>query len=146
MSAHIVLEGFSEFREELMRLPDELADQGATIVLAHAEAAEKSIRDAYPRSRKVSKRGKPHRHLADSLVLDKEQSRYGIFVRLRNMAYHAHIYEWGSAVRESRGAVRGSAPATHVFVPRAQLWRRAMYAALRHMLEGAGFIVKGDIP
>jgi hypothetical protein len=136
MSARVTWTGLAELRDELRRLPAELAGEASGIVLGAAEGAAADM--DYPR-----RTG----DLADKLKVETVSSGpFGAGARFVNTSKLAHIFENGSQVRHTAiGANRGSMPPGHVFVPAVVRRRRTMYEQLKALLTRHGLQVSGDV-
>ena len=135
MSGGVKFSGLDELRARLRNLPAELADGAKDIVVDHAKDAYEDIYAAYP-----SRTGNLREHLRLTI---EDGGRYGVLVRLRNTAKHAHIFEFGTVARHSSIRSTGIMPAGRVFVPRAIRHRHAMYAEIIAYLKTFGFEVSG---
>jgi hypothetical protein len=140
VSAHnrIRWEGLDELRAELRKLPDELAAEGTTIVVAHATRAHAAIDAVYAQ----------HEHtgfLRRALQLSTQAAgRFGAGMLLINRAPHAWMFEHGTKVRHNGIGNRGAMKATPTFIPIVMRERHAMYDALANMLKRVtGFQVTG---
>jgi len=131
----IVLEGFTELREALKKLPQELVHEGAEIVQAHAAEAHRLISAALP-----VKSG----NLRDHLRLEIHTDTAGTVANIRNTAKHAWIVEKGTKARKwGSGKSTGTMLAHPVLIPIAVRQRQIMNIALVHLVERAGFTVTG---
>lgn len=139
MSANSVRwDGLDELRDELRRLPAELAGEASAIVLRAATAAKEEIIAAYPR-----RTGNLRTHVS---VSKQAAGPYGAGAIVKNTAKHAYIFENGTEARHTAlGADRGSMPPGHVFIPIAMRRRRAMYEQLKALLETHGAKVTGHV-
>ena len=131
------IDGLDGLIKQLQTLPQDLKDEATDIVLRTGERAKRAVYAAYPEP-DVDARGRES--LRTGLKLEAYWTgQYGAAVRLRSTAYHALIYENGSAVRRTgRGYNRGRSRAMHVFVPIAIRHRAEMYEELAHMVETYG--------
>ena len=133
----VVLEGFTELREALKKLPAELVHEGAEIVQAHAAEAFRLIAAGL-----AFKTG----NLRDHLRLEITSDQGGTRAVIRNTAKHAWWNEHGTKPRryatKSKKSI-GAMPAHPVLIPIAIRQRRVMTEALIHMVERAGFKVTG---
>lgn len=129
--------GLVALQKQLRALPDHLCAEAQAIVESHAHAAANAIIAAYPTVTGNLKRG--------VRVETTDMGRYGVGVRLRNVAKHAYIYEVGTQGRHRfrRGKDVGPMPAGHVFLPIVIRQRRRMYGALEAMLKAEGFRTMG---
>ncbi len=137
MGNRLVLGGFDELRDQLRRLPGELAHEGAEIVDDGAELAHAQIFQGYPR-----RTGK----LRERLTIERrERGPYGIAVRLVSASPHAWMFENGTQARHTAlGANRGAMPPGKVFIPAMIRHRRAIGEGLRALVQRAGLVVTGD--
>lgn len=130
--------GLNEFRAALRNLPAELAEEGGTIVLAHAAEAERLVEAAYPEVTGNLKRG---------VTLKTEGSRFGAVGIVKSGARHSHLFEKGTGPRRTAsGANRGSmpqAPQHQQMIPIVIQVRRRMVKALMTLVERAGFQIVG---
>lgn len=127
-------DGLDELRAQLRALPRELADEGSSIVTGSAETAASLVRAAYP-----EKTGRLRRGVK---VVKATSGPYGAGVVLVSAARHAHLIEFGTAVRHSR--IRkdlGRMIERPIFIPIVQRSRRAMYEQLAELLERHGLRV-----
>jgi hypothetical protein len=140
MAVHFELIGADELRRALRALPAELAGEARGIVDRAAEAARAAVVAGYP-----ARTG----NLRNNVRLTTAGSGAGVSATLRSSAKHAHLYEFGTAIRHTRrGWLRGAmhgAPLTPkpVFVPAVMRHRAAMTADLIALVERAGFQVTG---
>jgi hypothetical protein len=137
MSATFTIEGLPELIKQLQQLPQDLKDEATDIVLRTGERAKAAVYAAYPEP-DVDARGRES--LRTGLKLESYWTgQYGAAVKLRSTAFHAYIYENGSAVRHTRsGANRGRSRAMHVMIPIVIRHRIGMYEELAHMVETYG--------
>lgn len=127
-------DGLEELRVELRALPRELADDGSLIVSGSAETAASLVRAAYP-----EKRGKLRLGVK---VVKARSGPYGAGVVLVSAARHAHLIEFGTAIRRSRIRKNlGKMRERPIFIPIVQRLRRAMYEQLAELLERHGLRV-----
>lgn len=131
-------QGLEELRAQLRRLPADLRDEAAGIMLDEVEWAEEGIEAAYPVG--------PTGNLKAGLqIMRKQISAFGAGYVLINRAPHAWLYEHGSQTRKTGWF--GSAnpqPARPTFIPRVMRARRRMYDRLKGMLQRHGLHVIGD--
>jgi hypothetical protein len=135
MSNRLTWSGLAELRDELRRLPAELAGEASAIVIGAAEGAKADMH--YPR-----RTG----NLADHLYVTKAPAGiYGAGAVVKNTAKHAWLFENGTQARHTAiGANRGSMPPGHVFLPAVIRRRRAMYDQLKALLVRHGLVVSGE--
>jgi hypothetical protein len=143
-SNRIVMEGLTEFREALRRLPEELATEAGDIVQAHAEAAKADIQRGYPigpGSRKF-----PAGILQGRVVVERNRSKVSSHAIVRSRAPHAIIFERGTVTRRTdKGWNRGRMPkasSDRAMIPKVIRWRRKMTDALIEIVRRAGFEVQ----
>lgn len=108
--ASVVIAGFDDFRKALRQLPAFLQAEAAPIVKESAEAMAEDLRAGYA----VGETGnlwKGIRVIHEGFLAS----------RVRSMARHAHLYEFGTVTRSTKrtGANRGKMPAKPVFIPAA---------------------------
>jgi hypothetical protein len=129
------LEGLTELRAALKRLPGELVAEAQAIVVAHAEDARRQMDAKYAAHEWTG-------NLRRGLSLSVEVSQFGVVATLKNRAPHAYWAEHGTQLRRtSQGVSRGAMPPIHVFIPIASQVRRRLEAALTHLVERAGLVV-----
>lgn len=136
MGVKLELRGLEEFRAALRGLPAHLRDEGAAIVLAHAEQAVREIVSGYP-----EKSG----NLRSHVTVRPSATKFGTGAVVKSAAKHAFIFEKGTTVRRTNtGANRGRMPAadaSKAFIPKAIRARQRMVRALMDLLRRAGFEV-----
>ena len=130
MSASFTIDGLKELRDALEALPEQFTQtELKPLIKASAEGLQAELKSSYRKREGV---------LADRVVIEARDPR-GLALRVRSKAPHAHLYEYGTIRRFTRGtgAFRGTMPATPTLVPAAIRWRRRMLeqtkAALRRM-------------
>lgn len=133
--------GLQQFKEDLRNMPSHLTELASTIVVAHASDAEQRTRNAYPHG--------PTGNLKKGVRMTVNSSdRGGTIATVKSTAFHAHLFEKGTAVRHTKnGANRGRMPVadqSQQMIPIVVQTRRRMYAALMHMLQSEGFTVTGS--
>jgi hypothetical protein len=138
MSARVTFDGLAEFKAQLRRLPEHLAEQAAPIVTQAAEETGRSIQNNYPEG--------PTGNLKRRVRVEVRQAnRDGARAIVRSMAPHAGIFEKGTQGRRTRkGWNRGrmpKAPDNQAFIPQAIRGRFRMIEKLKAMLRGEGFEV-----
>lgn len=141
----IVWTGLDELRAALRAMPAALAGEGGEIVTGAAEDARAEVVAAY----------EAHRYSGDlaahvTLGRGAAVGRFGASTVLKSNARHAWLFENGSQARHyiTRRGIKhlvGRMPAAHLFLPIVIRRRRAMYAALKGMLERHGLVVSGDV-
>jgi hypothetical protein len=138
--------GLDELREQLRRLPADLAAEAAPIVTAAAEAAATELRGVYLAHEKSG-------NLASRVTLSPSigAGQFGARVVLKSSAKHAWLFDNGSQARHyvrdgkdhKTGQMWGHSAPTHVAVGTIIKHRRIMEDALRGIVERAGFTVTG---
>jgi hypothetical protein len=144
--------GLDAFYDALRNMPAHLTDEARGIVNAHATAAAKEIRDAYPEwagpPSYIDGRLVTPEHLREGVeVVTGEHVAYTARAFVINRSPLAYIFENGSANprQTATHANRGTTAPGHVFIPRAMRRREAMNHALVAMLERNGLKVRGEI-
>lgn len=130
MAASLRWDGLDELIHDLQNLPDDLRAEAGGIVQKAGDTTAQTVRAEYQRHRWTGK-------LADSVVVETLNSgQFGVVVRVRAKARHAHLVERGTQTRHtSSGANRGRIqPGLNVFIPTALRSRRQMYEALKQLL------------
>lgn len=129
--------GLEQFKADLRNLPEHLADEAGTVVVAHAQEAERLVETAYPTG--------PTGNLRAGVKLTTQQNRFGAAGVVRSTAPHSHLFERGTRKRQTgRGANRGTmpqAPQSQQMIPIIVQVRRRMVAALITVVQKAGFTV-----
>lgn len=137
MSVTLQMNGLTELYRDLRRLPTDLADEAGTIVIAHAELAERQIETGYPEG--------PTGNLRRGVTTEKNRSKFGSSAIVRSRAKHAFIFEKGTVGRRtSKGYNRGRMPEANVaqqMIPKVIRARRRMVEALKDLVRRAGFEV-----
>jgi hypothetical protein len=146
MGAHneLTIEGLTELRAALRKLPQELAEEAGSVVLGAAQAAAAEMAGQYANHVYTG-------NLARGLSVTNEPGalRYGIRAVVRNRAPHAWWAEHGTVVRKNytrKQANRGAMPPLEpngIFIPIAQRHRRDMVRALIAIVERHGLVVTG---
>ena len=136
MPARLTIDGLTEFQQALTQLPARLRDQARIIVQATADAAEATIRAAYP-----ARTG----NLRDGFKQLPRDPTWGARVTLSNTAPHAFLYEYGTEMRQTKlGHPTGRMPAAKIFVPEVIDERRRMILdQLIPLVEAEGLDVHG---
>lgn len=122
--------GLTEFKNALKKLPAELTEEAAAIVVSHAYEAERLVEGAYPEG--------PTGNLRRGVTTKAENSsRFGASATVKSGARHAHLFE---------GGYRGKAPRRQVpdnqkMIPIVIRVRRRMVQQLIHMVQKAGLVV-----
>jgi hypothetical protein len=142
MSVRMVLDGLDELITELGKQPKEIRDRGLVIVREETEGAAEELRQHYPEaSRTVHGTG-----TLRSRVRTFYPSTTILTGIVQSMAPHAHLWHWGTKVRQTdRGANRGRMPKPNPepLVPIARRRRLSMNRRLADMLRGLGYVVTG---
>lgn len=130
------------FREELRRLPAELADEAGAIVLDAANSGAATIRGVYEQHRVTGNLAKGVKVLTESV------GPFGAGAVVKSTAPHAWLFDNGSAARhwvtgKSTGRMWGRTPPTHAFVRTMIAARRRMYERLADLIRSKGFTVTG---
>ena len=137
-NVRLQMDGLSELRAALRRLPEELTAEADAIIQAQAGYAQQQIVAAYPQG--------PTGNLKHGVTVNKESSRFGVRAIVRSRARHSHLFEFGTAPRRTKkGANRGSmpkAPESERMIPIVVRRRRAMVQALIELVRKAGFSVE----
>ena len=144
MGAHneLTIEGLTELRDALRKLPDDLAHEANVIVQAHAERAAQ-LMDAQYAQHEVTG------NLRNSLTVSNENAyfRFGARWVVKNTAPHAWWAENGTQMRQTLnpnvpfGPKKGAMKPLHIFIPIAQQQRRLMVHALIGVVNKAGMYV-----
>lgn len=131
------MEGLQELRQQLRKLPEDLAREAGAIVIAHAEEAQRRIQSAYPEG--------PTGNLKRGVTAQHQGSALAATAIVRSRAKHAWLFENGTAPRRTqRGAYRGrmpAAPDSQQMIPIVIQARRRMVSALIQMVQKAGLEV-----
>lgn len=140
MSWALRFDGLEEFKADLRRLPEELAEEGGAIVENHAEEAAAAIKQSYPRVTG---------NLREGMEVEHFHTPFGTTSVVRNRAPHAFIFENGTEARHyfTDGGVKkevGRMPPGHVFVPIIIRYRRRMNDALKALMTDKGLEVLDD--
>lgn len=144
-SVRFSLEGLTELRQALQRLPEELKTEAAEIVVDTARQAQQSVAAAYPTG--------PTGNLKRRVQLSVQgRSSLGIVATVKSASPHSHLFEWGThgKVRETRkGWKRGVMPAAEekhpeqAMIPKVIRLRQRMIAKLIELVRSKGFEVNG---
>lgn len=143
MATKFVINGIKDLKEALRMLPEELTDEGGSIVRFHALAAAGRIRAGYP-----ARTGNLRNGVAIETDTSGFGSRYGVRYTVVQKARHAYIYEYGTVARhyytKKRGVehATGAMPAGNVFVPVMIDVRQRMQDDLVWLLVRKGLAVK----
>jgi hypothetical protein len=137
VAVKLQMDGLSELRDALRKLPEHLADEAGVIVQAHADDAQRRIQQAYPEG--------PTGNLRRGVTKEHYQSRFTSSAIVRSRAKHAWLYERGTQSRRTRtGASRGQmpqAPDPNRMIPIVVRKRKQMVEALKDLVRRAGFQV-----
>jgi hypothetical protein len=128
------MQGLSELQAALRQLPEHLAREADVYVRRAAETTANQIQASYPVVSGALQRG---------VVVEHNSSKFGSASLVRSRAYHAHLYEFGSQVRQYLGANRGAMPAKPTVIPIAIRNRRELVRQLVRLVEQNGFEVSG---
>ncbi len=128
-------EGLEALKVALRTLPERLTQQAAGIVTNRAYSSAGKIVAGYP----LGKTG----NLRKGVKVEPVQvSGGGVIARVRSVAKHAHLFEYGTQARHTdEGWNRGVMPAQHVFVPVVVRERRQMIDELVAMVVREGIQV-----
>lgn len=125
-----------DFRAQLRALPETLAEQASTVVKTTATQVGQEVEANYPERTGNLKRG---------VRVTIEGSHLGVRATVRSASPHAHLFERGTKVRETRsGANRGSmpqGPENELVIPRAIRARQRMTEQLIAIVREAGMTV-----
>lgn len=139
-----VWSGLDTFREQLMRLPEDLRQEAADIISHETEQARSEIDADYAQHTYTG-------NLRARLLLSTlYEGRFGVRTELRNKAHHAWLYDNGSEARHyvtpggaihETGKMWGRTPPRHTFVRAAIQARERIEDGLRAMMESHGLEV-----
>jgi hypothetical protein len=128
--------GMLEFRKAMHELPSRLRAEATAINVSEASAAMNTIAAGYPVKTRTLKAG---------LRLEQQSNPYGSSVKIRNLALHSALYEYGSEMRYTdEGAKRGKMPARPLFIPTAIRHRRRAVSRIVDKLRSEGFTITGS--
>lgn len=117
--AEFAFNGLEEFKEEVMALPQNLADAAQDIANEFAKDAANELKTAYPRGPGNRKKGYRGGNLIKGVKYRSGKKKKGKLVAqayVRNEAPHAWLYDHGTKTRQTKlGRDRGDMPATHLF-------------------------------
>jgi hypothetical protein len=139
--------GLDELRAALRNLPDDLTGEAKTIVLSHGDRAAANIQMGYPvgPSTKTHEGGNLRAGVRTRTL--SGTGRFYAGVEVQSRAYHAKLYEFGTAgARSFNGANRGQMPAAppdRGFLPELIRERRDMDGDFVDLLTRAGLDVSG---
>ena len=131
------LKGLAELRETLKQLPEAFASEAAGYVDDQADAAARDI---------ISQDPEVTGNLKGHVVVKKlaSRGRYGVVRQVRSTARHAHLYEYGTAARQTAlGYNRGFMPGIPTVVPTVIRHRRQLVGRLIDVVRRAGFEIRG---
>lgn len=125
-------------------LPDHLQAEADQVVSGAAKRTAARIRARY---RQAKSDVDTRKHLADSVTTRTTvKNRGSVAARVAVTAPHAHLYEYGTAVRRTKaGAGRGTMPAQPTLVPAAIAERETMVSELVALVEAQGFTVRRSV-
>jgi hypothetical protein len=131
--------GLAEFKRDLQALPPTVASEANAILLTAAEAAKDRVYATYPR-------GATGRLRRGLIVVPSRSSRLLAGAKVKSRAGYAHLYEDGTAVRQTKqGYNRGAAPAHPTFKPITDAGRRqALYDVIGLLYAHGAARVTGD--
>jgi len=133
MGVRLTLDGMAEFREGLRRLPEDLAAKAALVVRDTAQQVGQEVQFNYPSRTGNLKRG---------VKVTLDGSKVSVRGVVRSGAPHAHLYEYGTARRQTtKGANRGvmpKGPTEDLVGPRASRARKRMTDELIVIVQEAG--------
>ena len=145
--AGVTIDGLAGYRRALAAMPDEMTARAHDLVQRAARDAYDEIKKAYPLwegpPTYLEGRLVTPEHLRDGLEIAEAPSwRYRTATLLLQNSMLAYVYENGTAVRRTKsGALRGSGPPGHVFIPRVIRHRRLLERNLKAMLVAEGLVV-----
>lgn len=128
MSATLTLDGVDALRRMLDEVPESFKAQALVpIVRESSEGMRAEVEGAYH---------KRTGRLASRVVVERQSN--ALRAKVRTKAPHAHLYEYGSIRRYTRGsgANRGQMPAQPTFVPAAIRWRARMVDRVLAAMRG----------
>lgn len=138
--ARLELNGLEDLKAALRQLPAELTDDATAIVQATAEDAASALRQAYPVGETSNLRNGV-----------RVVSRSGVFTttyRVKSMAPHAHLWEYGTENRVTRkGWRRGKGPSHEKegLTSIAPRYRKRMNQQLMDLVRKNGLLVSGAL-
>ena len=146
------MDGLDEFCDALRRLPQDLADEAATVVLDYAQRAQREVQNGYPvrttnLNRRSSRTGRwfPPGILKARVTVLKNKALVSTSALVQSRAPHAWIYENGTRNRSTdKGYDRGEmpeAPVERKMIPKVVRIRAQMKLALIEIVRRAGFEV-----
>lgn len=132
----VQMDGLAELRDQLRRLPEDLANEAGDIVLTFAEGAKREVETGYPVHRGV---------LSRRVRVERNRSKVTTSAIVRSAAPHAFIFEKGTRNRVTdKGWNRGRMPAAseaQAAIPKFIRWRARMVEALKELIRTKGFEV-----
>jgi len=127
----------AELRKALAELPNALKLEAGSRVVAAANQAQADLLARYP----TGETGNLRRGLR--VRAKPAGSRFGAAMEVRSTAHHAHLFEFGTKVRQTKkGANRGFMPAADLFVPIMQRARIRLYLELEDVIREQGLEVR----
>jgi hypothetical protein len=145
--------GLEQLQRALRDVPDHIDEGAANIVKLSMNEAASDLKATYPL-------GPPGRHTEDGTPIEPGALRAGVKKRfrinrrgyavgtVRSLAPHSHLYEFGTAFRQTaagwnRGRVKSFEERGMVgLVGIAERERREMQSALYALVRNAGFLIK----
>jgi hypothetical protein len=149
MPVRFEIDGLADVKAALERLPAELTDEAAAAIWAEADAAAEEIRAAspvrttglHPGIGRKSPWFAPGR-LRGSVTVARSRGTFSVAAKVKNSDPIAWLYEHGSNARHwDGGKFVGAMPPHPVFGRAMSRGRRAMWTALRGILERHGLLV-----
>jgi bacteriophage HK97-gp10 putative tail-component len=137
-SNRLELNGLSELRAALRSLPADLAQNAAEFVDEATQHTASSLRQAYP----LGETGK----LRAGVQVSVTRTQFGVMGTVKSTSPHAHLWEFGTAVRQTRqGWNRGVSPSHHRdgLIPIAVRNRKTLNGHLVGLVRQAWFEVSG---
>lgn len=130
MSAGFQIEGFDELSRVIEALPEDFSRRElAPVVRSHSDGLATELRSAYTLGGTGT--------LASRVSVEPGKDAFGLRMKVRSRAPHAHLYEFGTVQRftAGTGANRGTMPAKPTFIPAAIRWRERMKRAAKTALQ-----------
>lgn len=136
MPVRLQLDGLAELRAALRHLPADLADDAGDIVEDTTDRTQTALVQTYPRG----DTGNLRRGVKTTI----EHGAFGVEGTVKSTSPHAHLWEFGTAVRHTaRGWNRGKEQSHDGLVAIAVRERRRMNQRLVELVRSAGFEVSG---
>jgi hypothetical protein len=131
--------GLDEFKRELRAATPDLVSEANAILVSAAEVSKDRVYATYPR-------GKTGRLRRGLVVKPSRGSRLLAGAKVQSRAPYSHLYEDGTAVRQTKqGYNRGAAPAHPTFKPITDAGRRqALYDVISLLYAHGAARVSGD--